>query len=104
MSTTNLLALVTSELEVLASLESMLQTVLALNALETKDDLLGGLGLSSHTKTRISVSVSISTDTVSDRDNIENIIEKKGKYKRQRHTHTHTKHRSHSVVEDSSSF
>jgi hypothetical protein len=41
----NLLALVTTELEVLATLQSMLETVLALRALETEHDLLGGLGL-----------------------------------------------------------
>jgi hypothetical protein len=42
---TNLLALVTTELEVLAALQSVLETVLALDALETEHNLLGGLGL-----------------------------------------------------------
>jgi Na+/pantothenate symporter len=37
--------LVTAKLEVLASLEALLRSVLALNALKTDDDLLGGLGL-----------------------------------------------------------
>jgi len=40
-----LLLLVTTELEVLASLEGDMRSVLALGALETKNDLLGGLGL-----------------------------------------------------------
>ncbi len=43
---TNLLALVTTKLEVHAALEGLLQTVLALSALQTEYDLLGGLGLS----------------------------------------------------------
>lgn len=40
-----LLLLVTTELEVLASLERNVRSVLALGALETQNDLLGGLGL-----------------------------------------------------------
>ena len=42
---TNLLALVTTQLEVLAALEGQLLAVLALGALETQHDLLGRLGL-----------------------------------------------------------
>lgn len=40
-----LLLLLTTELKVLAALEGNLHLVLALLALQTKDDLLGGLGL-----------------------------------------------------------
>ena len=40
-----LLLLVTTELEVLATLEGNVRAVLALGALETQNDLLGGLGL-----------------------------------------------------------
>lgn len=40
-----LLLLVTTELEVLATLEGNVRSVLALGALETENDLLGGLGL-----------------------------------------------------------
>ncbi len=41
----NLLALVTAEFEVLASLDGMLGSELAFSALETEHDLLGRLGL-----------------------------------------------------------
>lgn len=40
-----LLLLVTTKLEVLATLEGDVRSVLALGALETENDLLGGLGL-----------------------------------------------------------